>query len=133
MIDKPYIVASSLSIIVTNETQTVRVFCEVQSSPSLTSAYWLLNGQSVNAAHRVVSQSNIVTSSKHSRVKLEVTIINSSRVDNGVFQCHAVNPIGNVSRNTTLIVNCKLMSKIFLFLPLCIPLLKDLDAGGGGW
>eukprot|EP00795_Rhopilema_esculentum_P016841 gene16841-8312_t len=104
---KPYIVASSLSIIVTNETQTVKVFCEIQSSPSLTSAYWLLNGQSANAAHRIVSQSNVVTSSKHSRVKLEITITNSSRVDNGVFECHAVNSIGNVSKNTTLIVNYK--------------------------
>ena len=105
--DAPFILQSSAKLIRTNASSTVKLFCGIQSNPPA-STHWKVSSQRLNPLSYPNTTAVEFATPQHSTVKTELTILNSTRFDNGLFSCAANNSLGMVSWNMTLVVYCKL-------------------------
>lgn len=101
------ITSSSNQITQVNLTRTITLFCDFQSSPLARSLAWRWNNKPITNLRHAASNTTILTSSQHTKQRLQLTITNATRFDYGVFECEASNDVGSVKRNITLVVNCE--------------------------
>ena len=101
------IIVTSDSIVYVNATKNITLYCEFQSSPSVSSLEWRLNNQSISSMNHIISNATTISLSQYTRKRSELKVTSVSTSDFGLYECEAFNGIGRVKRNVTLVVHCE--------------------------
>ena len=92
------------------------ITCTATGYPVPTVVWQNSNGSSLSN-NRLVSGSPVISSTgvgNVTSVSVELMVIGAMRVDSGMYRCSANNSISSTTRNVTIIVQCRLHTKIVM-------------------